>query len=174
MNMEIFLAGLFYVHLLRAFMQLQVDKIHVRYIPKWYTRFARKDLEFDRCDLRLVGEDGNTQSYRTTLLVTKAMQVVRAGNMSGQACERALEGLDALCKELQQIPPDIGPSSRKKGKSHASVVDDGNLGSWSWQVSKNCGETFDLKEMTSNLEFKNRYELCCRLGMTFWIMRRMG
>jgi hypothetical protein len=136
MNMKIFLAGLFCVHLLRAFMQLQVDKIHVRYIPKRYTRFARKDLEFDRCDLRLVGKDGNTQSYRTTLLVTKAMQVVRAGNMSGQACERALEGLEALCKELQQIPPDIGPSSRKKGKSPASVVDDGNLGSWSCQVSK--------------------------------------
>jgi hypothetical protein len=101
MNMKIFLAGLFCVHLLRAFMQLQVDKIHVHYIPKWYTRFARKDLEFDTCDLRLVGEDGNTQSYRTNLLITKAMQVVRAGNMSGQACERALEGLDALCKELQ-------------------------------------------------------------------------
>jgi hypothetical protein len=81
MNMTIFLAGLFCVHLLRAFMQLQVDKIHLRYIPKRYTGFARKDLEFDRCDLRQVGEDGNTQSYRTTLLITKAMQVVRAGNM---------------------------------------------------------------------------------------------
>jgi hypothetical protein len=131
MNMKIFLAGLFCVHLLRAFMQLQVDKIHVCYIPKRCTRFARKDLEFDRCDLRLVGEDGNTQSYMTNLLITKAMQVVRDGNMSGQACERGLEGLDALCKELQQIPPDIGPSARKKGKS-PEVIDDANLGSWSW------------------------------------------
>jgi hypothetical protein len=61
---KIFLAGLFCVHLLRAFMQLQVDKIHMRYIPKRYTRFARKDLEFDRSDLRHVGEDGNTQSGR--------------------------------------------------------------------------------------------------------------
>jgi hypothetical protein len=94
--------------------------------------------------------------------------------MSGQACERGLEGLDALCKELQQIPPDIGPSARKKGKSPATAVDDANLGSWSWQVQPNCVEAFDLKEMTSNLEFKNQYDLCCRLGMTIWIMRKMG
>jgi hypothetical protein len=77
--MKDFLAGLFFVHLLRAFMQLQVDKIHVHYIPKRYTRFARKDLEFEWCGLRLVGEDGNTQSCRTNLLITKATQVVRAG-----------------------------------------------------------------------------------------------
>jgi hypothetical protein len=84
-------------------MQLQVDKIRVHYIPKRYTRFARKDLEFDRCDLRLVGEDTNTQSYRTNLLITKAMQVVRAGNISGHACERGLEGLDT---PMQRAPPD--------------------------------------------------------------------
>jgi hypothetical protein len=76
MSMKIFHTGLFCVHLFRAFMQLQVDKIHVCYIPKRYTRFARKDLEFDRCDLRLVGEDDNTHSYRTKLLITKAMQVI--------------------------------------------------------------------------------------------------
>jgi hypothetical protein len=147
---KIFLAGLFCVHLLRAFMQLQVDKIHMRYIPKRYTRFARKDLEFDRSDLRHVGEDGNTQSYRTTLLITKAMQVVRAGNMSAQACERGLELLDIACKELQQIPPDIGPSAGKRGKSPALVEDDANLRSWSWQVKSNCGETFGLEGMASN------------------------
>jgi hypothetical protein len=145
MNMTIFLAGLFCVHLLRAFMQLQVDKIHLRYIPKRYTGFARKDLEFDRCDLRQVGEDGNTQSYRTTLLITKAMQVVRAGNMSAQACARGLELLDTACKELQHIPPDIGPSARKRGKSPATEEDDENLGSRSWQVKSNCGEAFDLE-----------------------------
>jgi hypothetical protein len=34
--------------------------------------------------------------------------------------------------KLQQIPPDIGPSATKKGKSPATVVDGTNLGSWSW------------------------------------------
>jgi hypothetical protein len=154
-------------------MQLQVEKIHVRYIPKRYTRFARKDVEFDRCHLRQVGEDGNTQSYRTTLLITKAMQVVRSGNMSAQACERGLELLDAACKELQQIPPDIGPSARKRGKSPASVEDDANLGSWSWQVKSNCGKAFDLEGMTSILKFKKRYDLCCRLGMTLRDVQKM-
>jgi hypothetical protein len=124
-------------------MQLQVEKIHVRYIPKRYTRLARKDVEFDRCDLRQIGEDGNTKSYRTTLLITKAM--------SARACERGLELLDTACKELQQIPPDIGPSATKRGKSPASVEEDANLGSWSWQVKSNCGKTFDVEGMTSNL-----------------------
>jgi hypothetical protein len=137
--MKNFLAGLFFVHLLQAFMQLQVGKIHVHYIPKWYTRFARKDLEFEWCGLRLVGEDGNTQSYRTNLLIIKVMQVVCAGNMLDQVCERGLEGLDTLCKDLQQIPPEIGPSATKKGKSLTTVVDETNLGSWSWQVQLNCG-----------------------------------
>jgi hypothetical protein len=142
---KIFLAGLFCVHLLRAFMQLQVDKIHMRYIPKRYTRFARKDLEFDRSDLRHVGEDGNTQSYRTTLLITKAMQVVRAGSMSAQACERGLELLDIACKELQQITPDVGPTAGRRGESPATEEDDANLGSRSWQVKSKCGEAFDLE-----------------------------
>jgi hypothetical protein len=137
MIMRIFLAGLFCVHLLRAFMQLQVEKIHMRYIPKRYTRFARKELEFDRSDLRHVGEDGNTQSYRTTLLISKAMQVVRAGSMSAQACQRGLELLDIACKELQQIPPDIGPSAGKRGESPRLVEDDATVRSWSWQVKSN-------------------------------------
>jgi hypothetical protein len=154
-------------------MQLQVEKIHVRYVPKWYTRFARKDVEFDRCDLRQIGEDGNTQSYRTTLLITKAMQVVRAGNMSDRACERGLELLDTACKELQRIPPDIGPSARKWGKSPASVEDDANLGGFNWQVTSDWEKTCDLQGMTSNLEIKKRHDLCCRLGMTLWNMRKM-
>jgi hypothetical protein len=154
-------------------MQLQVEKIHVRYIPKRYTRFARKDVEFDRCDLRQIGEDGNTQSYRTTLLITKAMQVVRAGNMSARACERGLELLDTACKELQQIPPDIGPSARKRGKSPASVEEDANLGGSSWQVSSNWEKTCNLQGMTSSLEIKKTYDLCCRLGMTLWNGRKM-
>jgi hypothetical protein len=70
-----------------------------------------------------------------------------------------LELLDTACKELQQITPDIGPSARKRGKSSASVEEDANLGSWSWQVKSNCGKTFDVEGMPSNLEFKERYDL---------------
>jgi hypothetical protein len=62
--------------------------------------------------------------------------------MSTQACERGLELLDIAFKELQQIPPDIGPSAGKRGKSPALVEDDANLRSWSWQVKSNYGETF--------------------------------
>jgi hypothetical protein len=44
--------------------------------------------------------------------------------------KEASRGWTPLCKELQQIPPDIGPSARKKGKSLAVVVDDTNLGAY--------------------------------------------
>jgi hypothetical protein len=39
------------------------------------------------------------------------------------------------------------------------VEEDANLGSWSWQVKSNCGKTFDVEGMPSNLEFKERYDL---------------
>ena len=106
-------AGLFCVHLLRAFINVQVDKIPREYIFKRYTRFARREVDFDTSDKLLTGEDGNTQSYRTKTLIPKALKAVRSGSMSNAAYRRLLEVLEDVTKEIDNIPPDIGAEARK-------------------------------------------------------------
>ena len=103
------ISGLLCVHLLRSFIQIQVEKIPESYILRRYTKFARQDLEFDRHDKVLEGEDGNTRMYRSKMLLTRAMRAVRSGSMSEAACNRGLVALDELCKELELFPHDIGP-----------------------------------------------------------------
>lgn len=109
-------AGLFCVHLLRAFIHVQVEKIPHQYIRKRYTRNARREKDFDTSDKLVTGEDGNTQSYRIKTLIPKAMKAVRSGSMSNAAYRRLLEVLEDVTKEIDKITPDIGAEA-KKGKS---------------------------------------------------------
>jgi hypothetical protein len=48
-------------------------------------------LPFDRTDKKLVGKDGETKAYRTKMLLSKSMAVVRHGSMSKAGFERAIE-----------------------------------------------------------------------------------
>nr|TKW09389.1 hypothetical protein SEVIR_6G091300v2 [Setaria viridis] len=104
--------GLFYVHLLRAFMRIQLNKISEHYILRRYTKYAQQELGFNRNDKLLVGADGVTQLYRIKDLMSLAMAAVRFGSMSSAAHIITREVLAMLDKDNKEIPPDIGPSSR--------------------------------------------------------------
>ena len=75
-ELSINISGLFCVQLLRTFIQIQVERLPESYILRRYTKFARRDLEFDRHDKVLEGEDGNTRMYRSKMLLTKAMRAI--------------------------------------------------------------------------------------------------
>ncbi|XP_062224618.1 protein FAR1-RELATED SEQUENCE 3-like [Phragmites australis] len=102
--------GLFCEHLIRAFMQAQVESIPGSYILRRYTRNARMELPFDRHDERLVGPDGTTQKYRQTTLLVVAMAIVRAGSMSRSAYDKAMKDLKILRGQIENLPADIGHS----------------------------------------------------------------
>lgn len=115
-------AGLLCVHLLRAFVEVHVQKLSCKYILNRYTRFSRSEVNFDMNDKLLTGEDGFTQSYRTKTLIPKAMKAVRSGSMSDAAHKRLVEILENATKELDNIPQDIGASARNgPGQSRAEV-----------------------------------------------------
>ncbi|XP_072149963.1 uncharacterized protein [Setaria viridis] len=103
--------GLFCVHLLRAFMRIQLNSIPQHYILRRYTKYAQQELGFDRNDKLLVGADGVTQLYRIKDLTSLAMAAVRSGSMSRAAHIRTREVLAKLDKDNKEIPPDIGPST---------------------------------------------------------------
>ena len=92
------ISGIFCVHLLRTFIQIQIERIPESYILRRYTKFARRDLEFDRHDKVLEGEDGNTRMYRSKMLLTKAMRAIE-DSLHWMSC----------AKSLNYSPHDIGP-----------------------------------------------------------------
>lgn len=110
------------MHLLWAFIHIQVKKIPAAYILKRYTSLARNEVPFDRNDKLLVGADGNTQRYRTKLLLTRYSKVVRAGSMSNPAFQRALDVVDSLYNEIKDHPHDIGPRSKGPRSDAAEEV----------------------------------------------------
>jgi hypothetical protein len=63
--------GLFCVHVLHAFMHLQIERIPKEYILQIYTNSARQDVPFSRDDRNLKGKDGETKSYRQKMLLKK-------------------------------------------------------------------------------------------------------
>jgi hypothetical protein len=101
-------SGLLCVHLLRAFMHLQVEKIPSKYILQRYTVSSRKDVPFERIDKSFRGKDGVTKSYRQKMLLTKTMKVVRQACMSKARYDKAMEVLDELDVVLCRLEPDIG------------------------------------------------------------------
>jgi hypothetical protein len=101
-------SGLLCVHLLRAFMHLQVEKIPSKYILQRYTVSSRKDVPFERIDKSFRGKDGVTKSYRQKMLLTKTMKVVRQACMSKAGYDKAMDVLDELDVVLSRLEPDIG------------------------------------------------------------------
>ena len=101
------ISGLLCVHLLRAFMHLQVE-IPSKYILQRYTVSSRKDVPFERIDKSFRGKDGVTKSYRQKMLLTKTMKVVRQACMSKAGYDKAMDVLDELDVVLSRLEPDIG------------------------------------------------------------------
>jgi hypothetical protein len=100
--------GLLCVHLLRAFMHLQVEKIPSKYILQRYTVSSIQDVPFGRIDKSFRGKDGVTKSYRQKMLLTKTMKVVRQACMSKSGYDKAMDVLDELDGVLCRLEPDIG------------------------------------------------------------------
>jgi hypothetical protein len=90
------------VHLLRASIHLQVEKIPSKYKLQRYTISSRKDLHVFR------GKDGVTKSYRRKMLLTKIMKVVRQACISKAWYDKAMDVLDELDGVLCRFEPDIG------------------------------------------------------------------
>lgn len=90
------IAELFCVHVIRVFMQLNIEKIPANYILRRYSRNPQKLVPFDRNDLLLTGADGATLSLRTTNLLTEAMWVVHAAALSAIGYDRSMEVLPQL------------------------------------------------------------------------------
>jgi hypothetical protein len=101
------ISGLLCVHLLRAFMHLQVEKIPSKYILQRYTVSSRQDVPFERIDKSFRGKDRVTKSYRQKMLLTKTMKVVQAC-MSKAGYDKAMDVLDELDGVLCRLEPDIG------------------------------------------------------------------
>ena len=101
-------SGLLCVHLLRAFMHLQVEKIPSKYILQRYTVSSRKDVPFERIDKSFRGKDRVTKSYRQKMLLTKTMKGVRQACMSKAGYDKAMDVLDELDVVQCRLEPDIG------------------------------------------------------------------
>ncbi|KAK3146886.1 hypothetical protein QOZ80_3BG0274410 [Eleusine coracana subsp. coracana] len=108
-------------------MQHNVESIPATYILRRYSRNPHKLLPFDRYidrnDLRLSGSDGTTHSLRTTELLTEAMGVVHAAAMSSVGRDRAMDVLRELRKQLEALPPDIGPQAAPRPNVHTSFAE---------------------------------------------------
>jgi hypothetical protein len=100
--------GLFCVHVLRAFMHLQIERIPKEYILQRYTYSTRQDVPFSRDDRNLKGKDGETKSYRQKTLLKKAMKVVHHASLSKAGNDRALAVMDELLEVLSRLETDIG------------------------------------------------------------------
>jgi hypothetical protein len=102
------IAGLLCVHLLRAFMHLQVENIPSKYIMQRYTVSSRQDVPFERIDKSFRGKDGVTRSYGQKMLLTKTMKVVRHASMLKAGYDKAMDVLNELVSVLCRLEPDIG------------------------------------------------------------------
>jgi hypothetical protein len=99
--------GLLCVHVLCAFMHLQIERILKEYILQRYTYSARQDVPFSRDDRNLKGKDGETKSYRQKMLLKKAMKVVHHASLSKAGNDRALAVIDELLEVLSRLETDI-------------------------------------------------------------------
>lgn len=112
--------GLLCVHLLRAFIHIQLEKIPEQYILRRYTKYARQELGFDTHDKLPAGKDGVTQICRLKRLSSKAMAAARSGVMSEAAVQNTERGFERIIRENKNFPADIGPSVNS-GQRQASV-----------------------------------------------------
>ncbi|GJN39494.1 hypothetical protein PR202_gb28616 [Eleusine coracana subsp. coracana] len=97
---------------------LQLQMSFVLFIPG-------QNIDYAGMTCVSVGSDGTTHSLRTTELLTEAMGVVRAAAMSSVGRDRAMDVLRELRKQLEALPPDLGPQAaprpnRKRGRPAGS------------------------------------------------------
>ncbi|GJN14053.1 hypothetical protein PR202_gb00828 [Eleusine coracana subsp. coracana] len=85
--------------------------------------YPRTEHRLCRNDLRLSGSDGTTHSLRTTELLTEAMGVVRVAAMSSVGRDRAMDVLRELHKQLEALPPDLGPQAAPRPNVHTSFAE---------------------------------------------------
>ncbi|KAF8699463.1 hypothetical protein HU200_034687 [Digitaria exilis] len=119
--------GLLCVHLLRAFIHIQLEKIPEQYILRRYTKNARQELEFDTHDKLPTGKDGVTKICRLKRLTSKAMAAARSGVMSEAAALNTERGFDQIMRENKIFPPDIGPngnSGQRQAPPEVNVIGD--------------------------------------------------
>lgn len=112
--------GLLCVHLLRAFIHVQLEKIPEKYILRRYTKYARQEVGFDTHDKLPAGEDGVKQSYRLKRLASKAMAAARSGVMSEAAVQNTERGFERIMRENKNFPADIGPRGNS-GQTQAAA-----------------------------------------------------
>jgi hypothetical protein len=109
------LVGLFCMHLVKAFTQLQIDKIPNKYILKRYSRDARSVVEWDRNDMVKGGREGNPEQMRFAKLVPVVMGIARAGSKSEYASDEALKQATTLRDLIETIPPNVTTASPMNG-----------------------------------------------------------
>ncbi|WVZ71078.1 hypothetical protein U9M48_019704 [Paspalum notatum var. saurae] len=133
--------GLLCVHLMRAFIHLQVEEIPGKYILKRYTREAREKVEFDREDKLLGGKRGKELNYRTRRVLKWYSPVLRESTLSNAACERAEYVLEKLVEELKLIPSDIGQSTSNENSGSTEEGGSGESGGEEDNADKNWEES---------------------------------
>ncbi|KAL6838830.1 hypothetical protein ACP4OV_031544 [Aristida adscensionis] len=113
--------GLFCAHLLKAFTHLQIKKIPSDYVLKRYTRDARIHVMWDRHDIVTVGPDCTTEQFRTSKLVTLAMDAVRACRKSSIGFNTGCEDFIALRELADTISSDINMTSAGGARKEQNV-----------------------------------------------------
>jgi hypothetical protein len=93
------------MHLVKAFMHLQIEKNPSKYILKRYTRGARSVVEWDRNDMVKGGRDGSNEQMRFIKRILVVMGIARAGSRSEYAYEEALER--CLRNLIETIPANV-------------------------------------------------------------------
>jgi hypothetical protein len=89
-------------------MHVQLEQIPNKYVLQRYCRNAHNELPFGRSDRKLKGSDGETKAYRHSLVLIKAMKLVRFACLSKPTLDRSMEGLDDLIGIVSALEPDIG------------------------------------------------------------------
>jgi hypothetical protein len=96
-------AGLFCMHLVKAFTHLQVEKNPSKYILECYTRGVRSVVEWDRNDVVKGGPDGSNELMRFAKLVPVVMGIARAGANQNMCMRRHWKDLKLLETSLKQF-----------------------------------------------------------------------
>jgi hypothetical protein len=116
------LAGLFCMHIIRAFTHLQVRNIPEKYIRKRYTRSARQEVPWDRHDGVRIGPAASQEQTRMSSLLPKLMKLGRAGSRSDRGCQETNRQLDKIIPGIEMFQRSMENGSPGSGPSAAESV----------------------------------------------------
>jgi hypothetical protein len=102
-----FIAGLFCMHLVKAFTQLQSRKLPNRCLLKHYTRDAKSFVEWDKNDVVKGRQGGNNEQMQFTKCVPIVMGIARAGSKTDYAYEETLQRANTLRVLIETIPANM-------------------------------------------------------------------